>query len=141
MLFMRTSPDPRIRAPIKLSGGDARGLLNLVSIQSDVGGRVARSGTPGQLLAIAHAQCSIDPDFLGATAVIQRRFDAVPTGRPAGCRRESAGNYWPEFIGTDGRRPLRRLRVVADDSGPAADEIWIIARSPTMGMTPAHAFT
>ncbi len=86
--------------------------------QSDVVRRVARGGTSGELLAIAHAQRSIDPGFLRAATVIQRRFDAVPIGRPAGGWRKGAGNYWPEFIGADGRRPLGRLGVVADDRGP-----------------------
>ena len=85
--------------------------------QSDVVGGVARSGTPGQLLAIAHAQRTVHPGLLRSTAVIQRRFDAVPTRRPAGCWREGAGNYWPQFVGADGRRPLGRLGVVADDRG------------------------
>ena len=43
---------------------------------------VARSGTPGQHLAIAHPQRSIDPGFLRPTTVIKRRFDVVPVGRP-----------------------------------------------------------
>ena len=97
----------------------AHGIVGFdVGKQRDVVRRVARGGTRGQLLAIAHAQRSIDPGLLRPAAVIQRRFDAVPTGRPAGCWRESAGNYWPEFVGADGRRPLGRLGVVADDRGP-----------------------
>ena len=85
------------------------------SQQGDVVGRVARSGTARQLLAITHAQRSIDPGLLRPATVIQQRFDAMPSGRPAGCGREGAGNYWPEFIGADGRRPLGRFSVVADD--------------------------
>lgn len=54
----------------------------VVGKQSDVVRGVARSGTPGQLLAIAHAQCSIHLGFLRATTVVERRFDAMPTGRP-----------------------------------------------------------
>jgi hypothetical protein len=49
--------------------------------------------------AIAHTQRSIDPGFLGAAAVIQRCFDAMSIGRPAGCWGKGAGNYWPEFVG------------------------------------------
>ncbi len=44
---------------------------------------VARSSTPGQLLAIAYAQCSIDPGLLRPAAVIKRCFDAMPSGRLA----------------------------------------------------------
>ena len=84
----------------------------------DVALGVARGSTPGQCLAIAHTQRSIDPGFRGTTTVIHERFDAVPIGRPAGRWREGAGNYWPEFVGADGRRPLGRLRVVADDRCP-----------------------
>jgi hypothetical protein len=86
--------------------------------QSDVVRRVARGGASGQFLAIAHTQRSIDPGFLGTATVIQRCFDAMSIGRPAGCWRKGAGNYWPEFVGADGRRPLGRLRVVADDRCP-----------------------
>jgi len=67
--------------------------------QSDVVRRVARGCTPGQLLAITHTQGSIDPSFFGATAVIERRFDAMPIGRPGRRWREGAWNYWPEFVG------------------------------------------
>jgi hypothetical protein len=86
--------------------------------QRDVVRRVARGNTSGELLAIAHTQRAIYPGLLKPATVIERRFDAVPTGRPAGCGRERAGNYWPEYIGADGRRPLGRLGVVADDRGP-----------------------
>ncbi len=86
--------------------------------ESNVVRRVARGGALGQFLAIAHAQRSIDPGFLGTATVIQRRFDAMPIGRPGRRWREGAGNYRPEFIGADGRRPLGRLGVVADDRCP-----------------------
>jgi len=89
-----------------------------VSEQGNVVRRVARSGASGQFLAIAHAQRSIDPGFFGATTVIQRCFDAMPIGRPGRRWREGAGNYWPKFIGADGRRPFGRLGIVADDRRP-----------------------
>jgi hypothetical protein len=210
MVLGRSTPDPRVGALIELSGGDTRGLLNLIRIgktlpsqriaaeeppppflqvqpagsfrnedmvetwmlshpgtglgtavtaeiigdhedvahrivdfnvskQSDVVRRVARSSTPGQLLAIAHTQRSIHPGLLRPAAVIERRFDTVPSSGPTGRWREGAGNYWPEFVGADGRRPLGRLGVMADNRGSAADEVWIITGSPTMGVTPAHA--
>ena len=85
------------------------------SKQGDVVGRVARGSTPGQFLAITHAQRSIHPGFLRTATVIQERFDAMPSGRPAGGWGEGAGHYWPEFVGADGRRPLGWRGVVADD--------------------------
>ncbi len=189
MILGRTTPDPRVGTPVELSGGDARGLLDLISVgkalpsqgiaaeeppptllqvqpagpsgnedlmepgmlsqpgaglstvvagkvvrddedvarrivgfdvgqQGDVVRRVARSSASGQLLAIAHAQRSIDPGFFGATTVIQRRFDAMPIGRPGRRWGKGAWNYWPEFVGADGRRALGRLGVVADDRRP-----------------------
>jgi hypothetical protein len=66
-----------------------------VSEQYDVVRRVARSGALGQLLAIAHAQRSIDPGFFGAAAVIQGRFDAVSIGKPAGRRGKVRGTTGP----------------------------------------------
>ena len=86
--------------------------------QGNVVRRVARGGALGQLLAVAYAQCSIDPGFLGATTIIQRRFDAMPSGRPARRWGEGTWNYWPELVSADGRRPLGRLGVVADDRRP-----------------------
>ena len=86
-----------------------------VSEQGDVVGRVTRGGTPGQFLAITHAQCSIHPGFLRTATVIYERFDAMPSGRPAGGWGKGAGNYWPQFVGADSRRPLGRRGVVADD--------------------------
>src|SRR5258708_17642934 len=83
--------------------------------ESNIVRRVARSGASSQFLAIAHAQCSVDPGFLRAATVIQRRFDAMPIGRPAGRWREGPWNYSPAFIGAAGRRALGRLGVVADD--------------------------
>ncbi len=83
--------------------------------QSNVVRRVARGGTLGQFLAIAHPQRSIDPGFLGAATVIQRRFDAMPIGRPGRRWGEGAWNYWPKFVGADGRRALGRFGIVADD--------------------------
>ncbi len=88
----RTSPDPRLGSPVELSGRDTCGLFHLISI----GKALSSQG-------IAHAQRPIHPGFLGTPAVVQPRFDAVPTGRPASRWREGAGNYRPEFIGTDGR--------------------------------------
>src|SRR6266849_6177636 len=67
---------------------------------------IARSGTPGQHLSIAHPQRSIDPGLLRPTTVIHRRFDAVPVGRPTGCWGKGPWNYRSEFVGADGRRPF-----------------------------------
>jgi hypothetical protein len=89
-----------------------------VGKQSNVVRRVARSGASGQFLAIAYAQRSIDPGLLGVATVIQRRFDAVTGGGPARGWWKGSGNYWPEFVGADGRRTLGRLGVVADDRCP-----------------------
>ncbi len=86
--------------------------------QSNVVRRVARGSALGQFLAIAHAQRSIHPGFLGAATVIQRRFDAMPIGGPSRRWGEGAWHYWPKFVGADGRRALGRLGIVADDRRP-----------------------
>ena len=77
-----------------------------VGQQRDVVRRVTRASAVGQLLVIAHAQCSIDPGLLRAATAIHERFDAVSIGRPGRRWREGAGNYWPEFVGADDRRPF-----------------------------------
>ena len=88
-----------------------------VGKQGNVVGRVARSGTSGEFLAIAYAQRSIHPGFLRAATVIQQCFDAMPIGRPARGWCKGTWHYRPEFIIADGRRPLGRLGVVGDDRG------------------------
>jgi hypothetical protein len=45
----------------------------------------------------------------------------VPSGGPAWGWRKGSGNYWSEFVGADGRRPLGWLRVVADDRCPSSE--------------------
>ncbi len=188
MIPGRPTPDPWVGSSVELSGGDARGLLNLIRIgkalprqgitteeappallqiepagpfgneevvnagvlsqpgtgfsavmaaeiisnnedisgrivgfdvgqQADVAFRVARSRTASQFFAIAHPQRSIDPGLLRPTTVIHGRFDAVSIGRPAGGWRKGARDYWPEFVGADGRRSLGRPGVVGDDHG------------------------
>jgi hypothetical protein len=89
-----------------------------VGKQRDIVRRVTRGGTSGEFLAIAHAQRTIHPGFLRPATVIEQRLDAMPIRRPARCWRKGAGNYWPEFVGTDGRRPLGWFSVVGDDLRP-----------------------
>ncbi len=86
-----------------------------VGEQSDIALGVTRSRASRQFFAIAHPQCPIDPGFLGSASVVERRFDAMSSGRPARGRIKGARHYRPEFVGADGRRALRRLGVVADD--------------------------
>ncbi len=89
-----------------------------VGEQGDVALGVARGGTAGQLLAITYPQCPVDPGFLGSALIVKWRFDAVSSGGPAWGGGKGARHYWSEFVGTDGRRPLRWLRVVGDDRRP-----------------------
>lgn len=86
-----------------------------VSEQSNVSFGIARGSAAGQLLTITYAQCSVDPDFLWAALVVQRRFDAMPCRRPAGSGRERAGDNWSQFVSAESRRARRRSGVVADD--------------------------
>jgi hypothetical protein len=86
--------------------------------QGDIVLRVTRGRTSRQFLAIAHAQGSVHPGLLRSATVVQDRLDPVPGWRPPRGWRKAAGNYRPQFIGTDGRRPLGRLGVVADDRCP-----------------------
>lgn len=65
-----------------------------VGKQSNVAFRVARRSTFGQLLAITHPSCPIDPGFLRPTAVIHRGFDAMPISRPSRSWRKGARNSW-----------------------------------------------
>jgi len=86
-----------------------------VSEQGNVIRRVARGGALGQFLAIAYTQRSIHPGFLRTATVIHERFNAMPIGRPTRGWGEGTWHYWPQFVGADGRRPVGRRGVVADD--------------------------
>ncbi len=121
---MRFQPGARLQAAMtaEIIGDDEDVASRIVSLnvseQSDIAFGIARSRASGQLLAVTHPQCPIDPGFLGPASVIQRCFDAVSRGRPAWGRIEGARDYWSQFVGADGRRALWRLGVVADDRGP-----------------------
>jgi hypothetical protein len=122
--WMLGEPGPRLSTAVagEIVSDDVNVPVGIVGFdalkQSYVVRRVARSGASGQFLAIAYAQRSIDPGLLGVATVIQRRFDAVTSGGPARGWWKGSGNYWPEFVGADGRRTLGRLGVVADDRCP-----------------------
>jgi len=112
----------------------ASGVVSFnVGQESNVAFRVARSRTERQLLAIAHAQGSVDPRLLGSATIIHLRFDAMPVGRPARSRGKCARHYGAEFVGADGRRPLGWLDVVGDDRRPfgmkslsrAVPQLWV----------------
>lgn len=96
-----------------------RGIVGFDGLeQLDVVLGIARSRATGDLLAIAHAQRSVDPHLLFSTTVLQRGLDAVAVGGPAGCRRKRAWDHRSEFVGTDGRRPCGWRGVVGDDRCP-----------------------
>jgi hypothetical protein len=112
----------------------ASGVVSFnVGQESNVAFRVARSRTTRQLLAIAHAQGSVDPRLLGPAAIIHLRFNAMPVGRPARSRGKRARHYGAEFVGADGRRALGWLGVVGDDRRPfgmkslsrAVPQLWV----------------
>ncbi len=121
---MSFQPGARLQTTVtaEIVGDDedvATGIVGFdVGQQRDVTLGVARSSTPGQFLAIAHAQRPVDPGLFGPATVIHLRFDAVPVGRPAGSRGKGARHYGAEFVGADGRRPLGWLGVMGDDRRP-----------------------
>ena len=45
MILGRTSPDPRVGAPVELSGRDASGLLNLIRVGETLTRKAHRDGT------------------------------------------------------------------------------------------------
>ncbi len=122
--WMLGEPGPRLSAAVagEIVSDDVNVPVGIVGFdalkQSYVVRRVARSGASGQFLAIAYAQRSIDPGFLGIATVVQWRFDAVSIRRPTWGWRKATRDYWPQLIGADGRRALGRLGIVADDRRP-----------------------
>jgi hypothetical protein len=84
--------------------------------EAQIPSRVTGGGSQGQRVPIAHAQRPVEPDLLWPATVLQRRFDAMPIGRPARGWCMQAWGYWPEFIRADGRPG--RVGVERDDGGP-----------------------
>jgi hypothetical protein len=121
---MLSHPGPRLSTVVagKIVCDDVNVPAGIVGFdalkQRDIVGRVPRSCAERQFLAVAHAQRSIDPRFLGAATVIQQCLDAVTSGRPAWSGRKAAWDDRPKFIGADGRRSFYWSRVVDDDRCP-----------------------
>jgi hypothetical protein len=86
-----------------------------VSQQCDIAFGVARSRAARQFLAVTHPQRPIDPGFFWSSPIVERRFDAVPIGRPAWSRIKGAWDYRSQFVGANGRRAFRGLGVMDDD--------------------------
>src|SRR5260370_21877945 len=93
--------------PVRIVGFD-------VGQQGDVALGVARGGTAGQLLAITHPQCPVDPGFLRSAPIVKWRFDAVSSGGPAWGGGKGARPSCPQFVGPPGLRPLGGLISLAD---------------------------
>jgi hypothetical protein len=119
--WMPFQPGARLKAGMttEIVGDDEQVAFGIVGFdigqKRDVAFRVARSGAARQFFPIAHTQRSIHPGLLRVTPVVQRRFNAMSIGGPAWDWIEAAGDYWSEFVGTDGRRPRGWLGVVGDD--------------------------
>jgi hypothetical protein len=94
-----------------------RGIVGFdVGEQSNIALRVARSRRAWSVPCHRVRAAPRRPRFSRAHASrVQRRFDAVTVGRPAGGGIKGARDYRSEFVGTDGRRPLGGRGGVADD--------------------------
>ncbi len=67
MILGRSTPDPRIGAPVELSGRDARGLLNLVSIGKTLSRqRIATEKAPPTFLEVEPAGSFRNEDMVQA---------------------------------------------------------------------------
>jgi hypothetical protein len=63
--------------------------------QPQVSFGIARRSGERESLAVSHPQRAINPDLLRATAILQRRLDAMAVWRPAGRRRIGARTHRP----------------------------------------------
>jgi hypothetical protein len=121
--WMRFQPGTRLQAIVaaQIIGDDEDIPAGIVRFdgfeQFNVAFGVTRGGTSGDFLAIAHPERPIHPGFFRPPTIIERRFDAVPIGRPARRRIKGAWHYWSQFVGADGRRPFGGRGVVGDDRG------------------------
>ena len=82
MILGKPSPDPRLGSQIELSGGDARGLLDLLGIgKALTGERIAAEEPPPALLQIEPACSGGDEDLVEARMRFEpgARLEAVMT--------------------------------------------------------------
>jgi hypothetical protein len=67
VILGRSTPDPRLGAPIELSGGDARGLLNLVGVGETLSSQgIATEEPPPAFLEVQPAGSFRDEDVVEA---------------------------------------------------------------------------
>ena len=60
MVLGRTSPDPRVGSPVELSGGDPRGLLNLIGVGKALSSQgIAAEEAPPALRAALSQQAPV----------------------------------------------------------------------------------
>jgi hypothetical protein len=72
MILGRSTPDPRIGAPVELSGGDARRLLDLISIGKTLSRqRIAAEETPPAFLQVEPAGSFGNEDVVKARMLSQ----------------------------------------------------------------------
>src|SRR6266508_4590455 len=82
-----------------------------------VADRVARRCGHRHLLPVTDPERAVHPGLLRPAAVVQRRFDAVAVGAPAGRGWEAARDDRAELVGADHRCRLGRIGVEGDDLG------------------------
>src|SRR6266545_2710976 len=82
-----------------------------------VADRVAGGCGHRHLLPVTDAERAVHPGLLRPAAVVQRRFDAVAVGAPAGRGWEAARDDRAELVGADHRCRLGRIGVEGDDLG------------------------
>jgi hypothetical protein len=94
---------------------------------------IARGSDKRESLAVSHPQRTVDPDLLRATAILQRRFEAMAVWRPARCRREGARAYRTKLIQADDTRVRRWVGVELDYPRPfganSGSSLWAQERA------------
>jgi hypothetical protein len=80
------------------------------------------------------------PWFSWALLIVQGRFDAVASGRPAWSWIKGARHYQSEFIGTDGRRPRCWRGIVGDDRRPFGTKSLSRGVPPAVCLPPSDPF-
>jgi len=121
-VVLQLLPDGRTLVARKIVGDQVEIAFGVClgnrSEQSQVAFGVARRGGERESFAVAYAQRAVDPDFLRATAILQRRFDAMSLWRPTRCRREGARAHRTKLIQADDTRVRRWVGIESDYPRP-----------------------
>ena len=126
MILGRSTPDPRVGSPVELSGGDPRGLLNLIRVSKTLPSQsIAPEKPPPSLLEIEPARPRWNEDVMKPRMALEpgARLQAIMTAQIIGNHENVA------------------CRVIGFDVGKQGNVVRRVARGGTAGQLLAITHT